>query len=269
MLYIVGGRGKLGSGLRAYLTAVSVGRDLRELSSLTERDVVINAAGLVKGPREKLWESNAELPALLLEKAEEAGAFLIHISSIAVYGDRDFGKGFDPYSEAELKATDDYGRSKLEGEKRVRGRAAILRLGPVFGPTFPAYAKLLRFMRKRGWAPLIGKGDNWIPLTYIGDVARAVSFLAEQREPVVEVLAGPGERQRKVFEQAFSLLSLKPRFLSIPRVVAFTLGKLLGYGEEVKVLGRHRPFPKPFIPTTPFHQALSLTMEAYKRKGWL
>jgi len=267
MLYIVGASGKLGSGLLSrFPRAVGVGRDLAV--SLSEGDVVVNAAGRVEGSCRDLEEANVELPKRLLSMAEEAGAHLIHISSIAVYGDRDLGEGFDPYSEDELQARDCYGRSKLEAERALRGRASILRLGPVFGETFPIYAKMLRLLR-RGPVPLVGGGGNHIPFTYIGDVARAVALLAERREPLLEVLAGPGARQREVWELAGQLLGVEPSFVPIPTPLARALGRLC-CGEHIKVLSRHRLFPPPrLLNPTPFPTALREVVEAFKRRGML
>jgi len=270
MLYIVGATGKLGSGLLSFLKeAVAVKRSLRELDSLSAGDVVVNAAGRVGGSCEELEEANVELPQRLLETAEDRGAFLVHISSIAVYGDRDFGDSFDPYSDEELKAKDCYGVSKLKGERRVKGRAAVLRLGPVFGGTFPSYAKMLRLLKK-GWVPLIGRGHNHIPLTYIGDVAQAVKALAEKKKAVLEVLAGPGAKQREIYEEASRLLGVSPRYIPIPRWLAGAVAKPLGFREHVKVLSRHRPFPPPrLIKPTPFREGLKRTVEEFKKKGWV
>lgn len=101
--------------------------------------VVINAAGYTAVDRaesepEVAHAVNAVAPGVLAEEAARLGALFVHYSTDYVF---DGAKGA-PYLERDVPAPlGEYGRSKLEGERRVLaagGRSIILRTSWVYGP---------------------------------------------------------------------------------------------------------------------------------------
>ena len=101
--------------------------------------VVINAAGYTAVDRaesepEVARAVNAVAPGVLAEEAARLGALFVHYSTDYVFD----GATGERYVETDIPAPlGEYGRSKLEGERRVlaaRGRSVILRTSWVYGP---------------------------------------------------------------------------------------------------------------------------------------
>ncbi len=102
-------------------------------------DVVLNAAAYTAVDRAESEPDvalavNGVAPGILAEEAARAGALLVHYSTDYVF---DGAKGA-PYVEGDAPAPlSAYGRTKLEGERRIAaagGRAVVLRTSWVYGP---------------------------------------------------------------------------------------------------------------------------------------
>ena len=113
----------------------TIGRTVREVLP----DVVISAAAYTGVDRaedepELAMRVNGEAPGILARAARAAGAHLIHISTDYVYD----GRKAQPYVESdEVDPHSTYGRSKLEGERRVcaeQPSAVIVRTAWVYSP---------------------------------------------------------------------------------------------------------------------------------------
>ena len=105
---------------------------LRSAVSAARPDVIVNAAGYTavdgaEKDRDLVDAVNAVAPGALAEEAARLGALFIHYSTDYVFD----GMKKTPYVEADAPAPlSVYGRSKLEGERRVLaagGRSVILR----------------------------------------------------------------------------------------------------------------------------------------------
>lgn len=112
---------------------------LRSAVRDTRPTVIVNAAGYTAVDRAESEPDvahavNAVAPGVLAEEAARLGALFVHYSTDYVF---DGAKG-EPYVEADPPAPlGAYGRSKLEGERRVLaagGRSVILRTSWVYGP---------------------------------------------------------------------------------------------------------------------------------------
>jgi len=110
---------------------------LRQHVRQARPDVIVNAAAYTavdKAETETALATavNAVAPGVLAEEAKRLGALLVHYSTDYVFS----GEASNPYQEDDAKAPlNAYGRTKLEGEKRVRAsgcRHLILRTSWVY-----------------------------------------------------------------------------------------------------------------------------------------
>jgi len=156
---------------------------------------IVHAAAIVQ--RRASWERyvavNVDGTRLAVAAARAAGARLIHISSVAVYGGsaaypttrerRDEDYSFQPIAE-----TDFYARSKRMAESVVReagmGReveAVALRPTVIYGERDRMFApRVIRAARLR-ILPRIGPGTNRLSVVYAGNVAAAVVAALDAR----------------------------------------------------------------------------------------
>lgn len=122
-------------------------------------EAIVNAAAYTAVDRAETDEAaahavNALAPGLLAEEACASGAWLVHYSTDYVFGGG-AGSGADgAWAETDpASPLSAYGRSKLEGEERIRGSGArhlVLRTGWVFGRHGANFPKtILRLAQER------------------------------------------------------------------------------------------------------------------------
>jgi nucleoside-diphosphate-sugar epimerase len=139
-------------------------------------DTVVHLAGVVSSTRDEDYvATNARATREVAQAAQEAGARLVYVSSLAAAGPAPIAS---PRSEDDPPAPINmYGRTKLEGERAVRAipdlRWVILRPGTVYGPGDRAVLPLFQ-AAKRGVLPLVGRLDAGYCFVHVDDVARAV-----------------------------------------------------------------------------------------------
>jgi len=166
-----------GAALRAALRAFPGGAP----------DVVVNAAALTHVDRcetePALAEAaNALAPGVLAEECRALGARLVHVSTDYVFD----GAGQRPYREDDPTGPRSvYGRTKLEGERRVRAAlpgALVIRTAWVFGPGRNFVRTMLeaadRALRGGGPALRVVDDQRGSP-TYSDDLAGALIGLVE------------------------------------------------------------------------------------------
>lgn len=145
------------------------------------------------GPEDEYRLVNVRGPRMLLEVAMAAGVQrFVHVSSIDVHGlvvggpideEAPYGTDRDPYS-----------RSKIAGERAVQDLikyrevpATIVRPGLIYGPrdtnSFARFARLV----EQGKLPIIGSGNNHLPLIYVTDVARGILLASEVDQAIGRV----------------------------------------------------------------------------------
>jgi len=135
--------------------------DLCELDALrarvraTKADVIVNAAAYTAVDRAETDEATARLvnalaPGVLAEEARASGAWLVHYSTDYVFDGSKAGAWTEQDATNPLSA---YGRTKCEGEERIRASGArhlILRTSWVFGAHGANFAKtMLRLASER------------------------------------------------------------------------------------------------------------------------
>jgi dTDP-4-dehydrorhamnose reductase len=185
-ILITGSRGQLGSDLMKYLDAdfEVLGVDIKEMdvtdpAEVSETfdnfrpDIVLHAAAYtdVDGAetyRKLASEVNVEGTANIARGCKEHGARMIYYSTDYVFD----GRKDKPYVESDVPSpVNEYGRSKLEGEKRVAeilDDYAVMRTAWLYG----AYGKnFVRAIIRQGWQQIRAKhaGQIVIPVKVVDD----------------------------------------------------------------------------------------------------
>src|SRR5438093_547639 len=212
-ILITGGQGQLGRALQIALegedvTALSHAEldvtDPNQVRDALERlrphTVVHTAAwtdtaGCEADPARATRE-NGEAPGLVAEACQESGAIIVYISSNEVFD----GEKRAPYVVDDTpNSINAYGRSKLDGELRVRAalkRHCVVRTSWLYGPgriSFPE--KILAAARERGALRLVTDEVASAPWTL--DLASAISGLVKEEAVGVFHLTNSGSCSRK------------------------------------------------------------------------
>ena len=141
-------------------------------AALRDVDVVVHLAGVIAATRERDFAAgNVEVTRLVAQASRNAGARLVHVSSLAAAGP---APASAPRSEDDEPAPiTAYGRTKLEGERIVSGadglRWMILRPGVVYGPGDRTVLRVgvsgsSGFIGRHVTAALAARGDRVTPL---------------------------------------------------------------------------------------------------------
>ncbi len=153
-----------GLGVRIVWGDVGDGESLFRFVEEVRGGILVHCAGFVGRDRERLWRVNVDgtenlLKAIGANKVER----LVYLSSVAVISGN---KDLPLTDDMPLKASMDYGQSKIEGERLVwqaidRGvPAVILRPGMIYGKGEPhMLPKIVELMRNRLFF-LFGRMDN-------------------------------------------------------------------------------------------------------------
>jgi nucleoside-diphosphate-sugar epimerase len=123
-----------------------------------------NESTIVDGAR-ALFEAAGDLP---------QRPRVVHLSSMAVYGDR---VGDVDESAASGTGLSPYGAAKFEAERLAAagGFVTCLRLGIVYGPGSPQWSgRMAQLLRAHRLGDLGSAGDGICNLTYVGDAVQAI-----------------------------------------------------------------------------------------------
>jgi len=219
---------------------------------LEDADAVIHLAGSRDFlDKKKSWEGNVELTRRVVQATPDS-AKVIFSSSVSVYGKK----------LAEIPATEEtpvnpdtpYARTKLEAEKSVASHPnhVILRIGPIYGPGFKEYFKVLHMIAK-GKMVVIGDGLNRIPFVDVSDVAAVIRSSLDKGKGIY-VVVGECMSQNDIYAIAAGKLGVEPPKKHMPVWLAaiyarFELfrterfgGKPLFIPEDIAVLSSDRTF---------------------------
>jgi len=181
--------------LRAFTRAeLDVGdreRVMRCLEGLPDGppEVLVNAAAMTavdacESEVDLARRVNAAGPGYLAELCAESGVQLVHVSTDYVFD----GRASSPYREDATPApASEYGRSKLEGEQRVRAASAdflVVRTSWVFGPGKNFPAAILRQARLRR------SGEVQGPLRVVDDQVGAPTSADDLAHGIRALVAG-------------------------------------------------------------------------------
>jgi len=260
--------------------------------------VVYHLAGAYRDGRlhrEELMKTNADGTRSVLDGAVKAGVQrFVHCSTIGVHGDiaKPPGTEATPYCPG-----DHYQESKVEGERIVRDYMAkrrlpivIFRPGGVYGPGDLRFLKLFKAIKKRHFV-MLGSGEVLYQLIYITDLIDGIILCGtkEEAEGNIYILTGNQAVTLNVFvrkiAEALDVPSPRLHFPVTPVYLASFVCDWL-----CRPLGIHPPlFPRRmdffrktrsfdiskakneliFNPRTDLETGVRLTIESYRKGGWL
>jgi nucleoside-diphosphate-sugar epimerase len=242
---VTGSTGLVGSHVVAALRAA--GAPLRTFAGdVTDPDAwrrataggvggIVHAAALVaqRAPFAEFERVNVGGTRLAIAAARAAGARLVHVSSVAVYGRAEAyaaGRGgvTEDFPLQPIPARDFYARSKRMAEELVRdsGLAAVaIRPNVIYGERDRLFTPRLVRALRLGILPQIGPGTNHLSCVYAGNVAAAiVAALGAQRPGFraynVTADAPPALTQREFIGAFAEALGVRLRRIPIPILVA-------------------------------------------------
>lgn len=164
-------------------------------------DVVVNAAAYTAVDRAETEEAaayavNALAPGVLAEEAKACGAWIVHYSTDYVFGGG-CGSGMDgAWVETDQAAPlSVYGRSKLDGEERIRASGArhlILRTSWVFGRRGANFPKnILRLAKERARLEVVAdQAGAPTSAEMLADLTALVLYRIAIARDTVEALSG-------------------------------------------------------------------------------
>lgn len=180
----------------------TVAGDLTDARSVAQAargvDVIYHIGALYRDagvPAERYRRVNVGGTEHVLRAALEAGARVVHCSTVGVHGDVEHPPAGE---DAPLRPGDVYQRTKLEAERaaaefsRVHGLPVVIaRPSGIYGPGDTRLLKLFR-MIARGRFVTLGRGDIFYHLTHVSDVVAGLRRCAVAGTPgEVYILAGP------------------------------------------------------------------------------
>jgi len=207
----------------------------RVLASRGPFDAVFHCAALMghEAPRrEDLWSSNVDATRVLAEASIAAGVRkIVYTSSICVFG-RSYA---DPVGEDEPTCpVEDYGRSKLEGERVLASYGGRIDADALRCPTIVSAGRLgllailFEFVREGRKVYVVGDGSNRYSFVYARDLADAC--LLSSRAPgshVYHVGSDAVRPLREVYAAVIDEAGSGSRLVSLPEKPAIALLSVL------------------------------------------
>ena len=198
-------------------------------------DYVFHAAGLTRGRNLAQYLAvNADGTRRLLEAALAENAGLrrfVYVSSLAAAGPATSPE--PPDESAEPHPTDDYGASKLAGERIVLEHAArlpvtIIRPPAVYGPRDTNFLPLFRIAAKLRRVPVIGKPSKQVAFVYATDLAEGLLLAARTPEAAGRTyyVASGIHTMSEVVQAVCQALNMPPRMLRVPALLARLIGEI-------------------------------------------
>ena len=228
-ILLTGRNGQVGSELEAILhPAVATDHatlDLADAESIrrtvraAQPDVIVNAAAYTAVDKAETEPDlalriNGAAVGVLAEEAKRANALLVHYSTDYIFD----GTKRSPYVETDPpKPVSVYGRTKLEGETRVRAagcRHLILRTAWVYGRGGNFVRAILRQAEKG--APLRVVNDQIGAPTWARDIARVTRDLVDQKAEGTFNVSAAGSSSW--YEVALEILRLVGRKVDVTPV---------------------------------------------------
>jgi nucleoside-diphosphate-sugar epimerase len=221
---------------------------------------IVHTAALVaqSEPFERFVAVNVGGTTNAAQAAARAGARLVHLSSVAVYGREGTfaagGQGHrvdEDFPFAPIAALDFYARSKRMAEEslwpavRETGvPTVVLRPNVIYGERDRLFSsRVARVLRRtRGLCPVAGRGGNVLSCVYAGNVAAAVLLALDPAAPhgrCYHVTNDGGITQREFLDVFATALGFRPRALRIPMPLALAGGYVVELVQRLRHPGRY------------------------------
>ena len=179
-------------------------------------------------------EVNVEGTRNTLEAAARAGVrHAVHVSSVAVYGQTSAPMDGSGPLEGIIPPDNLYARSKRLAEEAAaethesgRMQVTIVRPGVVYGERDRLFAPLLARVLRLPVVPIMGRGDNTVPVVYAGNVAAGVASALDGRGSgsAFNLSVDFPLTQRELLEGLARGLGRSPRLVSLPPTLVRTAG---------------------------------------------
>ena len=204
-------------------------------SAVRGADYVFHAAGLTRGRTlAEYLAVNADGTRRVLEAVIADGANLrrfVYVSSLAAAGPAQSPE--PPDESAQPHPTDDYGASKLAGERIVlehAGRLAVTIVRPpaVYGPRDTNLLPLFRLAVRLRRVPIIGKPSKQAALVYAADLAEGLLLAAQSPQAAGRTyyVASGNHSMSEVVQALCQALNMPPRMLRVPAMLARLAGEI-------------------------------------------
>lgn len=247
-------------------------------------DVIFNIAGAIKGKKyQDFYSANVEFVQKIVEKSDGKVNKFVHLSSQAAGGPSPECR---PLDESAASPVSLYGRSKLEGEKVVKGFSGdwvILRPSAVFGPGDMAFLELFRVIRRR-FVPWMG--DKILSMVFVEDLTdamiRSVGLASEEifnvcwQEPVdywnftvkVAELIGKGIPKKLPIPYPLAVIAAFVSQTVFPDSM-FNLDKIREARHRCWIANSEKAHKIGILKDTPFDEALKITISWYRANGYI
>ena len=212
----------------------------------------VHCAAVVYGGKD--WSTveavNVEGTRNTLEAAAQAGVrHAVHVSSVAVYGQTSRPMdGVGPL-EGTIRPDNLYARSKRLAEEVAtkihdsgRMQVTIVRPSAIYGERDRLFAPNLARLLRIPVVPVMGRGDNTIPVVYAGNVAAGVASALDGRGSgsAFNLALDYPLTQRALLEGLAQGLGRSPTFVSLPAALV-RAGARLADGARFMVPGVRGP----------------------------
>jgi dihydroflavonol-4-reductase len=168
---------------RPVLGDLLTGRGVED--ALAGANIVFHLAGVTKALRDAdYYSGNVKATENLVRAMSPGGARLIHVSSLAAMGPSPDGSPLR--EDAAPRPLTHYGKSKLEGERAVRGsslsvRATVIRPPVVYGPRDADVYHVFK-AAARGAMVRIGRAESYFSFIYVADLVDGLLLAAARVE---------------------------------------------------------------------------------------
>ncbi len=236
-------------GVELFEGSMSAPDELAE--ALAGVDAVIHIAGIIKArDYDEFYAVNGAASGQLAAVAAKANRGLkrfVLVSSVAAQGPGDGSRGRAAGRDPE--PVSHYGKSKLAGEQSVRENCGdlpltIVRPPVVYGPRDYGMLDVFK-MAKLGIAPVYGKGDGFLSVIHVDDLARSIVACIDQEHAsgsVFTVDDGAAYSWIELSEKIAGAFGKRARVIKLPPALFKTAASLSdGYG---RVMGKAMMFSK-------------------------
>lgn len=261
------------------------------------QDLIFNAGAVLPHhnlPEKEYWLTNFVGARNIAEASLRFNVKrLIHISTTGIYGSAEIRVASE---DSPFNPQDVYAKSKLEAERHIfslskKGlKFVIIKPTIGYGPgdTRPGFMNLLRSVKIKLFAPMIGNGGNFFHTVYIDNLIDALVLCATKKEAVCEDFIIGDEPCLKIKDIMKTIYKVQKRnmpSINVPESLAYFLGFVGDFAQtlglklplttrRVKFLTQNKKFSIDkakkilgYKPKVNFHTGIANTYNWYKERN--